>query len=121
MTDASRIADRYIAVWNETDPARRNTLLAEDWSEDASYVDPLANVAGRTGIGALIAAVQDRFPGFRFSLDGLCDGYGDRIRFSWTLGPQSEPDMIRGTDFIVVENGRLKSVTGFLDKVPAGA
>jgi hypothetical protein len=27
--------------------------------------------------------------------------------------------MIKGTDFIVVEDGRLKSITGFLDKVPA--
>ena len=29
--------------------------------------------------------------------------------------------MIKGTDFAVVEDGRLRSVTGFLDKVPAGA
>jgi hypothetical protein len=29
--------------------------------------------------------------------------------------------MIKGTDFVVVENGRLKSITGFLDKVPTGA
>jgi hypothetical protein len=29
--------------------------------------------------------------------------------------------MIKGTDFAVIEDGRLRSVTGFLDKVPAGA
>jgi hypothetical protein len=29
--------------------------------------------------------------------------------------------MIKGTDFVVTEGDRLKSVTGFLDKVPAGA
>jgi hypothetical protein len=28
--------------------------------------------------------------------------------------------MIKGTDFALVERGRLKSVIGFLDKVPAG-
>ena len=28
--------------------------------------------------------------------------------------------VIERTDFIVIEDGRLKSVTGFLDKVPAG-
>ncbi|RVD63420.1 nuclear transport factor 2 family protein, partial [Mesorhizobium sp. M4A.F.Ca.ET.029.04.2.1] len=27
--------------------------------------------------------------------------------------------VIEGTDIGVIENGRLKSVTGFLDKVPA--
>lgn len=29
--------------------------------------------------------------------------------------------MIKGTDFVLVEDGRLASVTGFLDKVPATA
>ena len=29
--------------------------------------------------------------------------------------------MIEGTDFAIVEDGRLKEVHGFLDKVPAAA
>jgi hypothetical protein len=48
-------------------------------------------------------------------------GHADKLRFSWALGPASESDMIQGTDFAVVENGLLRSVIGFLDKVPAGA
>ena len=36
-----------------------------------------------------------------------------------TLGPESEPDMIRGTDFVFLDGGRIKAVAGFLDKVPA--
>ena len=121
MIDADHIADRYIAVWNEIDPARRGALLAEGWNEDATYVDPLMTGEGRDQIGALIGAVHERFPGFRFTRDGSADGYGDRVRFSWALGPESETDMIKGTDFVLVEDGRLASVTGFLDKVPAAA
>jgi hypothetical protein len=120
VIDAAQIADRYITVWNETDPARRRALLAEGWAENATYVDPLMAGEGREQIGALIAAVHARFPGFRFRLDGRADGYRERIRFSWALGPATEADMIKGTDFVVVEDGRLKSITGFLDKVPAG-
>jgi SnoaL-like domain len=121
MTNAAQIADRYIAVWNETDPALRRTLLADGWAENATYVDPLMAGEGHEQIGALIGAVHERFPGFRFALSGGVDGYGDKVRFSWMLGPQNEPDMIEGTDFAVLEGERLKSVTGFLDKVPAGA
>jgi hypothetical protein len=121
MTDTVHIADRYIAVWNETDPERRRALLAEGWTETATYVDPLMQGKGHDQIGALITAVHERFPGFRFSLDGRVDGYGDKIRFSWALGPEGQADMIKGTDFVVTEGGRLKSVTAFLDKVPAGA
>ena len=121
MTDAAHIADRYIAVWNETDPARRDALLTENWNADATYVDPLMSGEGRQEIGALIGAVHARFPGFRFTLAGAADGYGDKVRFSWALGPDAEPDMIRGTDFAVIDNGRLRSVTGFIDKAPASA
>ena len=121
MTDIHRIAERYIAVWNETDPARRRALLAEHWTDDASYVDPIMRGRGHEQIGALIGAVQERFPGFRFAREGKVDGYGDSLRFSWTLGPEGEPDLIKGTDFALLDGGRLKAVTGFLDKVPAGA
>lgn len=119
MTDAIGVADRYIAVWNETDPLRRSAMLAQGWSEDADYVDPLMSGKGRNEIGALIGAVHQRFPGFRFTLAGRADGYGDRVRFSWALGPEDEPDMIMGTDFVLVEGNQFRSVTGFLDKVPA--
>jgi len=121
MTDAAQIADRYIAVWNETDQARRRALLAAGWAENATYLDPVMCAEGREQIGALIAAVHERFPGFRFKLEGRADGYHDKVRFSWALGPDAEADLIKGTDFIVIEDGRVKSVTGFLDKVPAGA
>lgn len=70
-------------------------------------------------IGSLIGAFHGRFPGFRFTLAGTVDGYDDNARFSWALGPEGEPGMILGTDFAIVENGRLKSVTGFIDKAPA--
>ena len=121
MSNIAQIAANYIAAWNETDAVRRNTLLTEGWSKNASYIDPMAQGRGHGEIGALIGAVQARFPGFRFALDGKPDGHGDYLRFSWTLGPAAQADMIKGTDFAVIENGRLKSVTGFLDKVPAGA
>lgn len=119
MTDITQIAETYIATWNETDPVGRAVLLETGWAEGATYVDPLASARGRDQISALIAGVQDRFPGFRFALDGRVDGFDYHLRFSWSLGPADEPDMIKGSDFAIVEGGRLKAVTGFLDKVPA--
>lgn len=119
MTDHAHLADHYIAAWNETDPARRAALLADHWTDDADYVDPMVTARGHAHIGIVMGSVQAQFPGFRFRLDGKVDGYGDKLRFSWTLGPDTDPDMIRGTDFAVLHDGRLKSVTGFLDKLPA--
>lgn len=119
MTDAATIANRYIALWNETDPQRRKALMADLWSETGSYVDPLMQGRGHDGIDALIAGVHARFPDFRFALAGRPDGYGNQIRFSWRLGPEGGDGPIKGTDFATVEDGRLVSVIGFLDQVPA--
>jgi hypothetical protein len=120
MMTATDIANRYIATWNETDSQRRSTLLREGWADGATYVDPLAGAAGYAEIGKLIESVQQRFPGFRFSLASRVDHYGDRVRFSWSFGPDGQSDLIQGTDFCEIEGGRLKAVTGFLDKVPPG-
>lgn len=121
MTDAAKIADAYIAAWNETDPARRRALIGAAWTEDARYVDPIMQGEGQDQIDALIARVHQRFPGFRFVLFGQPDGHGAHVRFSWTLGPEGAEPPIQGTDFAVVQDGRLQTVTGFLDRVPATA
>ena len=121
MDTATTIAERYIAVWNETDAERRRHLIAKTFTEDGSYVDPLWTAGGHAEIDGMVAAVHGRFPGFRFALTGPADGYGERLRFSWKLGPADNDDMIQGTDFAVVVDGRLKTVVGFLDKLPAAA
>jgi hypothetical protein len=121
MSDPTTIAKTYIATWNETDIQRRRALLAATWAEDAVYTDPLMQGEGHDGIDSLIAAVQQRFPDFRFALIGKADGYGDHVRFSWQLGPEGEDGAIKGTDFVVLDSGRLRRVSGFLDQVPAAA
>jgi hypothetical protein len=72
-------------------------------------------------IDALIAGVQGRFPDFRFSLAGQPDGYGDLVRFSWRLGPEGSDGPIKGTDVAMLEDGRIRSLLGFLDQVPEAA
>ncbi|HWV95999.1 MAG TPA: nuclear transport factor 2 family protein [Xanthobacteraceae bacterium] len=119
MTDAKTIATRYIELWNERDPQRRRQLLATHWADNASYVDPLMAGDGHDGIDALVAGVQQRFPDFRFALIGEPNGYGDHIRFSWGLGPDGADSPIKGTDFAMLNAGRIQRITGFLDQVPA--
>lgn len=119
MTDPRNIAERYIALWNEDDAGIRRELLATDWTEDATYVDPLMQGHGPTEIDGLVAGVKARFPSFQFKLIGKPDGHGDHVRFSWSLGPGDFVDApIEGTDIVLMHEGRIQSVTGFLDRVP---
>ena len=73
--------------------------------------------AGHDGIDALIAGVQAKFPGFRFARDGGADVVQDTIRFRWTLGPEGQA-LVKGTDFVRIEGGRMQTVTGFIDQMP---
>jgi hypothetical protein len=82
MTDPrTPVIDRYIAIWNETDPVRRRDLIAQTWTEDASYLDPLMAGDGPAGIDAMVAGVQERFPGHRFRRTGEVDAHHDRVWF----------------------------------------
>src|ERR1700736_3596848 len=121
MTDATTIPHRYIELWNKRTPSRRREVLAIGWAADAKYVDPLMSGDGHDGVDALIAGVQQRFPDFRFKLLGKANGYGAHVRFSWGLGPDGADSPIKGTDFAVLKDGRIRSITGFLDQVPQGA
>jgi hypothetical protein len=115
MSNPTEIANRYIALWNETDAGKRRTLIAKAWTEDATYVDPLMKGDGHAGIDAMIAGVQQRFAGHSFALRGTPEGHNDRIRFSWSLANGGAP-VAHGTDFaLVTGDGKLKAVTGFLD------
>jgi hypothetical protein len=115
----TKLIDKYFAVWNEANASRRQQLIAQTWTEDAIYIDPLTRGEGHAGINGMIAAVQQQFAGLEFRPVGNIDAHNDRARFSWELGPPNAPAIAGGTDFAVIADERLQSVTGFLDFLPA--
>ncbi|MGR6917055.1 nuclear transport factor 2 family protein [[Actinomadura] parvosata] len=114
------LIDRYIACWNETDPEARAKAVAELWTEDGTYTDPLADVAGHAGIAAVIEGAQGMFPGLVFTPGDLYDAHHHIARFTWHLGPEGGEPVAVGFDVVeLAEDGRIRKVLGFLDKVPA--
>jgi hypothetical protein len=122
MTSYDELAQRYIDTWNETEPNARQAAVGKLYTEDARYVDPLAVAEGREAIASMIGAVQQQFPGFSFRLAGPVDGHHNQARFGWELGPPGSEAPIVGFDVAVSDDsGRIQTVLGFLDKVPATA
>ncbi|MFF5210049.1 nuclear transport factor 2 family protein [Streptosporangium sp. NPDC000396] len=120
MSDIKKIVTRYLDLWNEQDPAIRRAAIEEIFTADATYTDPLAAVAGHDGIDALIAGAQAQFPGFGFRQLGEADAHHDIVRFTWELGPEGVEAPVAGFDVAVLDDeGRIRAVHGFLDKVPA--
>ena len=122
MTATTDLAGRYLAAWNETDPAARRALVDALFSEDVRYTDPMADVEGREGMDGLIAAVQAQFPGFVFRPAGPADAHHDQVRFTWHLGPEGAEPPVTGFDVAVTDgDGRIRTVLGFLDRLPSSA
>jgi hypothetical protein len=116
MTD---LAERYLACWNETDPAARRRLIESHWAADATYIDPVADARGHDALDATIAAVQAQFPGFVFTQLDDMDAHHQQARFGWGLGLPGEEPVVEGFDVVVLDTeGRIERVYGFLDKVP---
>ena len=116
MTATTDLADRYLAAWNETDPRARRTAIEDLVADDVRYTDPLVEAEGRD---AFDATVQEQFPGFVFRLAGPVDAHHDQVRFSWEFGPAGEDAPVAGFDVAVVgDDGRIRTVLGFLDRVP---
>jgi hypothetical protein len=113
---------RYFEAWNAAGPEQLTKAVAAAWAADGSYTDPLADVAGHEQIAAVIGAAHEQFPGFTFRPGGTVDGHHDTARFSWELIAPDGSAPVAGFDVITLdEDGRIRTVLGFLDRVPAGA
>jgi hypothetical protein len=111
---------RYFEAWNATDRDALAKAVAAAWSTDGSYTDPLAEVHGHEGIAAVIAAAHEQFPGFSFRPAGPVDGHHDIARFGWELVNAADGTApVAGFDVITLDGeDRIRSVHGFLDRVP---
>ncbi|MFI8228921.1 nuclear transport factor 2 family protein [Streptomyces sp. NPDC085900] len=114
---------RYFEAWNAAGEEEVAKAVAAAWAADGSYTDPLADVSGHEGIAAVITGAHAQFPGFAFRPVGTVDGHHDTARFAWELVSEADGSApVAGYDVITLDaDGRIRTVLGFLDRVPAGA
>jgi len=121
LSNVNEVIVRYLKAWSERDAKRRRDLVAQTLTEDGTYMDRAREGRGHDGIDAMIAKVQAQFPGYSLNLASGIEAHHDYVRFSWVGGGTAEaPLYFKGTDFAVIaDDGRLKSVIGFVDAAPA--
>jgi hypothetical protein len=121
--DYDAVVARYFEAWNADGDGTRAKAVAEVWTADGRYTDPLSDATGHEAITAVIASAREQFPGFVFRLAGRVDGHHDTARFSWELVNEADGSApVAGSDVITLDAGsRVRAVYGFLDRVPAGA
>src|SRR6478609_1247434 len=120
MSNFGDLVKRYIDTFNETDPQRRRAALEALYTSDAGYTDPHHELKGPQQIDEFIAATQEAFSGYVFTLGSEIDAHHDQARFNWnaTAPGDTEPAYV-GFDVIVADDGRVREVYGFMDRAPA--
>ena len=121
MSNPNELVINYLAAWNEPDAGRRHDIIARTWTEAGTYIDAHRRGEGHAGIDTMIATAQRQFPGYRVRLVSKIEAHNEQFRFSWAAGgTEQAPLYLAGTDFAVIgADGRIQSVTGFVDAAPA--
>ncbi len=119
MSDVETTVDTYLAMWNETDAARRGDLIERAWTDDARYVDPLLEAEGHDAISEMVAGVHTHYPGHRFRRLSGVDVHHDLLRFAWELAAPDGTVTVAGIDVgVLAPDGRLQRIAGFFGELP---
>jgi len=116
--DIEELINRYFDSLNETNEGRRRELTKQVWAEKGKFGTPYGEVTGQQGIEVLIAGVQKRFTNSIVRRTTKIDGFGNYLRWGFTLSAADETPILSGVDFAIIENGKLQVVMGFFDFAP---
>lgn len=118
--NAQEVVEAYFAAWDAHDPQAVMNLYADDGTyEDPATDGPLSGAA----IGDYAQGLFDAFPDLKLELISQAETSIGQIAVPWLLfgthrGPLGEMEAtgksvtLRGCDYIVVEDGKLKTVYG---------
>jgi hypothetical protein len=112
MLDAQTLADRYVAVWNETDAERRRNAIAALWVPDGQHYVGTREARGYEALEKRILGSHEknvRNDGNRFRAAQDARRLRDVVAFHWEMLPAgSETVLARGLEFLIVDDaGRI--------------
>lgn len=102
------LIERYVAMWNETDPRRRQELVEQLFTHTAIRYNPAAIQHGREAIAEAVTTSYERFiaRGFRFRALNNALAHHDVIKFSWEMIDAHEAVDSIGTTFLLLDPER---------------
>jgi hypothetical protein len=104
-------------VFGENDPARRRAAIDENFAEDCVFHEPKGVYRGRNEIDRVAGSIKATHPDFRYQPKADPQKVGNGGRIQWVSGRPGEAPAYAGTDFIIVQDGRIAVVYLFFDKL----
>jgi hypothetical protein len=118
------LADRYVALWNETDPQLRRKGVLELYLPDATYVFYRRNpIRGHQAIIDQMAYTQEiyRPMGYTFRSAHNAVGHHNLVRLNWVMVSIETGEMeMCGQDVLMLgDDGRIQTDYQFHDRLPS--
>lgn len=109
---AKVLLERYIAVWNEPDPAVRRAGIADLWTPDGLHYTQTRRFQGTESLVARVTEAYDQFvggQGLRFRAAGDPVGHHDALTFNWVMSPGGTDTVLAvGFDVVLLDGeGRI--------------
>jgi uncharacterized protein YndB with AHSA1/START domain len=110
---AGALADRFFAIWAETDPARRKAELEAVALPTLAFRDPYSCTDGLDDLNAHVAAAQRFMPGVVLERQGEARQCQGVAVVDWTVkGPDGTSRGKGSNVFDLASDGRIARVTG---------
>src|SRR5262249_44955178 len=108
--DAQSLADRYVAVCNETDPDRRRRQIAQLWAPDGLHYVGEREARGYEALERRITGSHDknvRDGGHRFRAASDARALRDIVTFHWEMLPSGRDEVgARGPEVLLLDTAR---------------
>jgi hypothetical protein len=112
MSSISTLLTRNLhEVFGENDPARRRAAIAEIWTEEGVFYDPMSGAyRGHGQIDRVAGMIRATHADFRYQAVAEPEGLGNGGRIQWVSGRPGEAPAEAGTDIIIARDGRIAAL-----------
>jgi hypothetical protein len=113
MLDAQDLAERYVAVWNESESARRRQLIVELWVPEGRHYAGVREAIGYDALEQRVTGSHNknvRDGGHRFRAAKDARGLRNIVTFRWEMLRAGEEQVVaRGLEVLMVgDDGRFQ-------------
>jgi hypothetical protein len=102
-------------VFGEGDAARRRAAIKELYTDDCVVDVPQGVFVGHDALDKLAGDVRATHPDFVYAPHGAPQALHNAGRLAWGSGPRGEKPVYTGEDVIIVRDGKIAALYGFLD------
>lgn len=116
MADAGAVVDAWFEAWADPDAERREQALARITTDAIRFRDRYSSIEGRAELLPHISASQRFMPGMRLTRAGDVRQCQGTVLADWLARGSDGQERMRGSNvFVFGSDGRIESVTGFIN------